>query len=141
MRIEAPRPILLFAAAGLVLLALALQLIAAAYLGEGALATAEPAAWLLFAVVVQLLLAPLGRGRALLVGALGFILMAWAVHLNARYSTHLDVLFGGAHAWSAQRVAVLTLFVGPALGLIVGGLAAVLARREAIRWRGRTYSS
>lgn len=141
MRFEAPRPTLTLAAGGVILLALALQLALGHQFGEGAGTATEIAAWVLYAVAIVLLLAPFGRPRALLAGALGFMMMAWAVHLNARFSTHLDTQFGGAYAWSAQRVAVMTLFIGPVLGLIVGALTGLLARWEVIRWRGRTYSS
>lgn len=141
MRFEAPRPILTAAAGGLVLLALVLQLALGFQFGEAAGAATEMLAWLLFAVAITLLLAPFGRPRALLAGALGFMMMAWAVHLNARFSTTLDVRLGGAHGWSAQRVALMTLFVGPVLGLVVGAVTGLLARFEVIRWRGRTYSS
>lgn len=141
MRFEAPRPTLTLAAGGVILLALVLQLALGHQFGEGAGMAAEIAAWGLYAVAVVLLLAPFGRPRALLAGLLGFMMMAWAVHLNARFSTYLDAQFGGAQALSAQRVAVMTLFIGPVLGLIVGVVTGLLARLEVIRWRGRTYSS
>jgi|GEM_PF-1537886 len=141
MRFEAPRPTLTLTAGGVILLALALQLALGHQFGQGAGMATEIAAWVLYAVAIVLLLAPFGRPRALLAGALGFMMMAWAVHLNARFSTHLDTQFGGAYAWSAQRVAVMTLFIGPVLGLIVGAITGLLARLEVIRWRGRTYSS
>lgn len=141
MRIEAPRPILTFSAIGLAVLALCLQLIAGAFLGLQALAAAEWLAWLLYACAALLLLVPLGRTRAVLVGALAFMLTAWAVHLNARFSSHLSVQFGAAALGAAQRVALTTLFIAPLVGLVVGVVTGLMARAETIRWRGRTYSS
>lgn len=141
MRIEAPRPILTFSAIGLAVLALCLQLIAGAFLGLGALAAAEWLAWGLYACAAVLLLAPLGRARAFLVGALAFMLTAWAVHLNARFSSHLAIQFGAAPLGAAQHVALTTLFIAPLVGLIVGVVTGLMARAETIRWRGRTYSS
>lgn len=141
MRFEAPRPILTAAAGGLVLLALGLQLAFGFRLGQSAGGVTEMLAWLLYAIAIVLLLAPFGRARAVLAGALGFMVMAWAVHLNARFGASLDTQFGADSGLSAHRVLIATLFIGPALGLVVGVATGLLARLELIRWRGRTYTS
>ena len=132
MILIAPRRTLTFAAVGLVVLALAVQWALGFRLGSAAGAATEVLAWLLYAGAVLLLVVPLGRARALIVGALGFMLMAWAVHLNARFSTTLLSEYVGGLV--NARVMIATILYGPALGLIVGITAGLLARFELIRW-------
>lgn len=96
---------------------------------EGSLAEAGVAAALIAASV--LVFAQLGRSRRLLATLAGFcsVVILWG--LNASFSTSLDVAHGGAYGWSGTRVMVLTLFVGPIIGLVAGILTFAFAHHPA----------
>lgn len=141
MVLTAPRSILIQLAFCFVMLGITLQGVWGFRLSDEAGRTAEMAAWLLYAFAVVLLLAPMGRARALQVALFGFILMTSAVYLNTHWVTALDVRHGGAYAWSGTRIAVLTMVLGPCAGLIVGVITGLLARFERIRWTKTTVTS
>jgi hypothetical protein len=140
MTVTAPRRILIFYAAGLIALGLVVQYALGFRFGPVAAQATEAFAMVAYACGIFLLAAPIGRTRALMAGALGFILMAWAVHLNAHLSARLETLFGG-QVVAAHRVLLATVFVGPILGLIVGVITGLLARSERIRWTPKTPAS
>lgn len=133
MILTAPRRILTLAAFCLAGLAILAQWLLGYRLSAGSAHAMEVLALVLYGAAIVLLLAPLGRGKALMAGALGFILMAWAVHLNARLSAWLEIE-AGSQVIAAHRVLLATLFVGPAAGLVTGIVTGLLARFERIRW-------
>ena len=96
-------------------------------LGEttGNLAEAGMAVALVGAAAV--IFSRLGPLRRVLAALLAFVLVSAFWALNAQFSTSLDVAYGGAYGWSGIRVAVLTVVVGPILGLIAGILTFCLA--------------
>ena len=122
-------------AVAMVILALAVvvEAIAGFRLGEaeGSLAEAGVAAALVAASV--LIFAQLGRSGRFLAGvaAFGSVVILWG--LNASFSTSLDVVHGGAYGWSGTRVMVLTLFVGPIIGLAAGILTFAFAHHPAFK--------
>ncbi len=61
---------------------------------------------------------PLARKRVGLAASVAFLstFILWAI--NTRYSTSLDVRYGGAYGWTGERIAVLTWLVGPVLGVV-----------------------
>jgi len=115
----------------ILVLAVVVEAIAGFRLGEaeGSLAEAGVAAALVAASV--LVFAQLGRSRRLLaaLAAFGSVVILWG--LNASFSTSLDVAHGGAYGWSGTRVLVLTLFVGPIIGLVAGILTFAFAHHPA----------
>jgi hypothetical protein len=140
MQIVAPRRLLTLAAACLIGAGVLIQWFFGFRSGEARGEVTEWLAYGLYAVALVLALVPLGRRHAWVAGGLGFILMAWAVHLNARYSTYLDQLSGGPYAWSGTRVLVATIFVGPMIGVVVGLLVGILARLEVVRFTPKAAS-
>lgn len=140
MTLTAPRSTLVLAAACLIGFGVLVQMAVGHRLGVAAGQATEAVAMLAYAVAVILLLAPLGQGRALVAGALGIVLMAWAIHLNARLSANLENQFGG-NVVVAHRVFINTVFVGPALGVVVGIVTGLLARSGRIRWARKTVAS
>jgi len=140
MTLTAPRKALVGSAVALAALCLLAQWAVGFRVSEGAGQLLELLSVAGYAVAAILLLAPLGRARALMAGAVALVLMAWAVHLNARYATALDLRFGGASSWGGHRVLIATLFVGPLAGLVTGIVTFVLARLELVRWTGKHYA-
>jgi hypothetical protein len=136
MTLTAPRPTLILAAACLIGLGVLLQLGLGYRVSQGSAHAMEFLALVLYGAAIVLLLAPLGRSKALIAGALAFILMAWAVHLNARLSAFLELQAGG-QVIAAHRILLHTLFVGPFAGLITGVVTGLIARFERIRWTPR----
>lgn len=122
-------------------LALAVQWGLGFRLGQAAGEAAEIAALVLYGIAALLLLAPLGRRRAATAGVIAFMLMLWAVYLNARLSTDLAVQFGGDPAVTGPKLAVVMLFIAPGVALITAGAVYLVARREQIRWTGKTYAT
>lgn len=61
--------------------------------------------------------APLGRSRRLLAPLLAFLSVVTLVALNARFTTSLDVAYGGAYGWSGTRVFLTAAVVGPIYGV------------------------
>lgn len=141
MRLVAPRSILMAVAIALVVLALLIQWAFGFRFGETAGTVTEILALVLIGGGALVLLAPLGARRAASAAVVAFMLMLWAVYLNGRFSTGLDVQFGGEYAWSNTRIAVIMLFVAPVVALITAVVVYVAARRELIRWRGKTYTT
>ena len=141
MRLIASRPQLTIAAAAIVALFVALQWAFGFRVSESAGRTLELAAAFAYGGVAILLLAPLGRARALMAAGLAFILVAWSVHLNTRYAVGLASGVGGLAPTDHARVVIATLLVGPFAGLLTAIATFVLARREMIRWSGKPYAS
>lgn len=96
---------------------------------EGSLAEVGVAAALVAASV--LICAQFGRSRRLLAAfaAFAFVVIVWG--LNASFSTSLDVAHGGAYGWSGTRVMLLTLFVGPIIGVVAAILTFAFAHHSA----------
>lgn len=140
MILTAPRRTLSLAAVGLVVLGVAVQWAFGYRVSEGSAQVMEALALLFYAAAAVLLMAPLGRRHALMASGLAFILMAWAVHLNARLSAYLETEAGG-DVIAAHRIFLATLIAGPALGLVVGIVTGLLARFERIRWTPKTTAS
>jgi hypothetical protein len=140
MTVTAPRRTLVLVAACLIGFGVFIQIAVGFRFGQQAGQATEVVAMAAYTLAIVLLFAPLGRARTLMAGALAFILMAWAVHLNARLSADLENQFGG-QVIAAHRVMIATLFIGPALGLVVGGITALCARFERVRWSPRTPSA
>lgn len=140
MILTASRRTLTLTALGLILLAVGAQWAFGYRISQGSAQAMEALALLLYAVAVVLLFAPLGRRHALVAGGLAFIVIAWAVHLNARLSAFLEIQAGG-DVIVAHRVFLATLIVGPALGLLVGVVTGLTARFERIRWAPKTPAS
>lgn len=136
MTLTAPRPTLTLAAVCLIGAGVLIQLGLGYRISEASAQVVEFLGLILYGAAIVLLLAPLGRGKALLAGALAFILMAWAVHLNARLSAFLETQAGG-DVIAAHRVLLATLFIGPFAGLITGVVTGLAARFERIRWTPR----
>lgn len=115
----------------ILVLAVVVEAIAGFGLGEaeGGLAEAGVAAALVAASV--LIGAQFGRSRRLLAALAAFasVLILWG--LNASFSTSLDVAHGGAYGWSATRVMVLTVFVGPVISLVAAVLTFAFAHHSA----------
>lgn len=137
MILTAPRSTLTLAALCLIGLGVLAQWLLGYRVSEGSAAAMEVLALILYGAAIVLMLAPLGRGKALIAGALAFILMAWAVHLNARLSAFLETMAGG-DVIAAHRILLATLFVGPFAGLITGVVTGLVARAERIRWTPKT---
>lgn len=137
MILTAPRRTLTLAAVCLAGLAVLAQWLLGYRISAGSAHAMEALALILYGAAIVLLLAPLGRGKAMVAGALGFILMAWAVHLNARLSAWLEIEAGG-QVIAAHRILLATVFVGPAAGLVTGVVTGLLARFERIRWTPKT---
>ena len=136
MILTAPRPTLTLAAFCLIGTGILAQWLLGYRVSEGSAQAMEFIALVLYGAAIALLLAPLGRNKALVAGALAFILMAWAVHLNARLSVLLETMAGG-DVIGAHRILLATLFIGPFAGLITGVATGLLARFERIRWTPR----
>lgn len=141
MSLIAPRRTLTLVAVILVGLGVLIQLAFGHRFGAAAGNLTEMLAWPAYAGAIVLMLAPMGRRRVLLVGMMGLLVMAWAVHLNARFSTTLDGVWGLPNPQAGAHVAIATLFIGPALGLIVGLTTGLLARSQRLRWAGRSYDA
>ena len=141
MRLVAPRSILMAVAVALVVLALLIQWGLGYRFGATAGTVTEILALILIGVGALLLLAPLGARRSISAALVAFMLMLWAVYLNARFSTGLELEFGGAQALSHARMALVLLFVAPFVALVTAVVVYVAARREMIRWRGKTYTT
>jgi len=137
MILTAPRSTLTLAALCLIGLGVLAQWLLGYRISEGSAQAMEVLALILYGAAIVLMLAPLGRGKALIAGALAFILMAWAVHLNARLSAFLETMAGG-DVIAAHRILLATLFVGPFAGLITGVVTGLIARAERIRWTPKT---
>ena len=137
MILTAPRSTLTLAALCLIGLGVLAQWLLGYRVSEGSAQAMEVVALILYGAAIALMLAPLGRGKALIAGALAFILMAWAVHLNARLSAFLETMAGG-DVIAAHRILLATLFIGPFAGLITGVVTGLLARSERIRWTPKT---
>jgi len=140
MILTAPRPTLTLAAVCLVGLGVLAQWLLGYRVSAGSAQVMEALALILYGAAIVLLLAPLGRSKALIAGALAFILMAWAVHLNARLSAFLQIEAGG-QVIAAHRILLATLFVGPFAGIITGVVTGLIARFERIRWTPRQPAS
>lgn len=142
MRVIAPRRTLILAAAGLIVLGVVVQYALGYRFGGSAGQATEALALLFYAIAIVLIVAPLGRARALMSGGLAFILTAWAVHLNTKFSTTLHEDFaGGVAALSQQKLLLATLFLGPLLGLIVAVATILLARSGRVAWTPKTPAS
>lgn len=139
MIVTAPRRTLTLAAFCLVGLGILAQWLLGYRISDASAQVFEVLALILYGAAIALLLAPLGRSKTLVAGALAFILMAWAVHLNARLSSFLEVEAGG-DVIAAHRILLATLFIGPFAGLITGVVTGLLARFERIRWTPKTVS-
>lgn len=137
MTVTAPRLTLILAAACLIGFGVLIQMAVGHRLGVGAGQATEMVAMAAYAAAIIFLLAPLGRARALLAGGLAVILMAWAVHLNARLSANLENQFGG-NVIPAHRILINTVIIGPALGIVVGIVTGLVARSGRIRWTPKT---
>jgi hypothetical protein len=133
MTLTAPRLTLILAAACMIGFGVLIQMALGHRLGVNAGQTTEVLAMASYAGAIILLLAPLGRARALMAGGLAIILMAWAVHLNARLSANLENQFGG-NVIAAHRILINTIIIGPCLGIVVGIATAVIARSGRIQW-------
>lgn len=133
MQIVAPRRTLILAAACLIGAGVLLQWLLGYRLNAGSAPMVEIVALVLYGVAIILMTVPQGRGRPLMAGGLAFILMCWAVHLNARLSVFLETEAGG-HVIAAHRILLATLFAAPLCGLIVGVIAGILVRGDRIRF-------
>ncbi|RZJ28721.1 MAG: hypothetical protein EON85_08400 [Brevundimonas sp.] len=133
MQIVAPRRTLTLAAACLIGAGVLLQWLLGYRLNAGSAPVVEVAALVLYGVAILLMVVPQGRGRPLMAAGLGFILMAWAVHLNARLSVFLETEAGG-DVIGAHRILLATLIAGPFAGLILGVIAGLLVRFDRIRF-------
>lgn len=118
----------------LVALALAILVVALATewllgfrLGEAAGNLAELVMAIALIAAATMVFAPLGRSRRILASVLAFssVVLLWAI--NAKFSTSLDVAYGGGYGWSGTRVAVLAVLVGPVIGLAAAILTFGLA--------------
>lgn len=133
MQIVAPRLTLTLAAACLIGAGVLIQWMLGYSLNAGSAPLVEIVALVLYGAAIILMVVPQGRGRPLMAAGLGFILMAWAVHLNARLSVFLETQSGG-DVIAAHRIVLATLFAGPFAGLIVGVISGLLVRGERIRF-------
>ncbi|WP_404413910.1 hypothetical protein [Brevundimonas vesicularis] len=123
------KPIRLAAfAVGIVASALAIELFLGFRVNEAAGNLAELIMGVSLIAAAILVLAPLGRSRRLVAALSAFVsvVLLWAI--NAKFSTSLDVAYGGAYAWSGTRVGVLALLVGPVLGFVAAILTLAFAR-------------
>ncbi|HEY0927694.1 hypothetical protein [Brevundimonas sp.] len=139
MQIVAPRRTLTLAAACLIGAGVLIQWLLGYRLNPGSAPLVEIVALILYAAAIILMVVPQGRGRPLMAAGLGFILMAWAVHLNARLSVFLETEAGG-DVIGAHRILLATLFAGPFAGLIVGVIAGLLVRGDRIRFTPKAAS-
>ncbi|WP_420478175.1 hypothetical protein [Brevundimonas sp. FT23028] len=133
MQIVAPRRTLTLAAACLIGAGVLIQWLLGYRLNAGSAPMVEIVALVLYGAAIVLMTVPQGRGRPLMAAGLGFILMCWAVHLNARLSVFLETEAGG-QVIAAHRILLATLFAAPLCGLIVGVIAGVLVRGDRIRF-------
>lgn len=133
MQIVAPRRTLTLAAACLIGAGVLIQWLLGYRLNAGSAPMVEILALVLYGAAIVLMTVPQGRGRPLMAAGLGFILMCWAVHLNARLSVFLETEAGG-RVIAAHRILLATLFAAPLCGLIVGVIAGVLVRGDRIRF-------
>ncbi|WP_420471757.1 hypothetical protein [Brevundimonas sp. FT23042] len=133
MQIVAPRRTLTLAAACLIGAGVLIQWLLGYRLNAGSAPMVEILALVLYGAAIVLMTVPQGRGRPLMAAGLGFILMCWAVHLNARLSVFLETEAGG-QVIAAHRILLATLFAAPLCGLIVGVIAGVLVRGDRIRF-------
>ncbi|WP_439472718.1 hypothetical protein [Brevundimonas sp.] len=139
MQIVAHRRTLTLAAACLIGAGVLIQWLLGYRLNAGSAPMVEIGALVLYGVAILLMAVPQGRGRPLMAAGLGFILMCWAVHLNARLSVFLETEAGG-HVIAAHRILLATLFAAPLCGLIVGAIAGILVRGDRIRFAPKASS-
>ncbi|RZJ46062.1 MAG: hypothetical protein EON87_06020 [Brevundimonas sp.] len=133
MILTAPRSVLTLAAACLIGAGVLIQWLLGYRLNAGSAPLVEVGALVLYGAAIILMVVPQGRGRPLLAAGLGFILMCWAVHLNARLSVFLETDAGGT-VNADHRILLASLFAAPFAGLIVGVIAGLLVRGDRIRW-------
>lgn len=122
------RPIRLAAfSLGIIASALAIELFLGFRVNEalGNLAELIMGASLIAAAILAF--APFGRSRRLAAGLSAFVsvVLFWAI--NAKFTTSLDVVYGGAYGWSGTRVAVLSLIIGPVIGFVAAILTFAFA--------------
>lgn len=119
MHLNQLTPITRYAAAALLLaIALVAELILGFRLGEAEGNLTEALMGLALIVAAVITLAPLGRSRRFLASAAAFVAVVLLWSINARFSTSLDVAYGGAYPWSGTRVFALTVVAGPIVGLM-----------------------
>lgn len=118
-------------AAVILTLAIAIEVTAGFRLGDAQGRRAELGVAAALIAASALIFAQFGRSRRLLaaIASFGSVVVLWA--LNARFSTALDIEHGGAYGWSGTRVTVLTLIVGPVMGLIAATLTFAFAHLSA----------
>ncbi|MDQ8028361.1 MAG: hypothetical protein REJ23_06515 [Brevundimonas sp.] len=133
MQIVAHRRTLTLAAACLIGAGVLIQWLLGYGLNPGSAPAVEIVGLILYAAAIILMVVPQGRGRPLMAAGLGFILMCWAVHLNARLSVFLETQAGG-DVIAAHRILLATLFAAPFAGLIVGVVSGLLVRADRIRF-------
>jgi hypothetical protein len=139
MQIVAPRRTLTLAAACLIGVGVLIQWLLGYRLNPGSAPLVEIVALVLYGAAIILMVAPQARGRPLMGAGLGFILMCWAVHLNARLSVFLETEAGG-DVIGAHRILLATLFAAPFAGLIVGVICGLLVRAGRIRFAPKAAS-
>ena len=102
-------------------------------LGEAAGARADSVMAIAIMLASVILLSSVARRRKFLAGGVAFAATFVLWGMSVRYSTSLDIRYGGAYGWAGERIAVITWIGGPVLSAISSML--VVAIGSIPKWR------